>query len=119
MKKIRIALIGCGYIANYHARGLQALPDVEIAVVVGLPIEAAKAFAEKYNIKEATDDVSVLFDREDIDAAVIGTPNKFHASFAIGFLERGKDVFLEKPMAMNAEEGLLIKKAAEIGRARV
>ena len=113
MKKIRIALIGCGYIANYHARGLQALPDVEIAVVVGLPIDAAQAFAEKYSIKEATDDVSTLFDRDDIDAAVIGTPNKFHAPFAISFLNQGKDVFLEKPMAMNAEEGLLIKKAAD------
>jgi len=113
MKTIKIALIGAGYIANYHARGLQALPDVEIVAVAGLPIEAANAFAEKYHIKEATADASTLFDREDIDAAVIGTPNKFHAPFAIGFLNNGKDVFIEKPMALNPEEGLLIKKAAE------
>lgn len=37
MKKIKIALIGAGYIANYHARSLQALPNVEIVAVVGLP----------------------------------------------------------------------------------
>ena len=113
MKTIKIALIGAGYISNYHARGLQSIPGVEIAVVVGLPIEAAQAFADKYNIKEATTDVTSLFKRDDIDAVVIGTPNKFHAPFAIEFLNNGKDVFLEKPMAMSAEEGLTIKAAAD------
>lgn len=54
MKKIQVALIGCGYLASYHARGLQPLSDVEIVAVAGLPIEAAQAFAQKYNIKEAT-----------------------------------------------------------------
>ena len=44
MKTIKIALIGAGYISNYHARGLQSIPGVEIAVVVGLPIEAARAY---------------------------------------------------------------------------
>jgi len=115
MKSIKIALIGAGYISNYHARGLQTIPGVEIAVVVGLPIEAAQAFADKYNIREATTDVTSLFKREDIDAVVIGTPNKFHAPFAIEFLNNGKDVFLEKPMAMSAEEGRTIKAAADAG----
>ena len=112
MKKIKVALIGAGYIADYHARGLQALPNVEIAAVAGLPMEAAGKFADKYGIKEPTIQVSALLDRNDIDAVVIATPNKFHAPYAIDFLKNGKDVFLEKPMAMNAEEGLLIKNAA-------
>jgi len=112
MKKIKIALIGAGYIADYHALGLQALPNVEITAVVGLPMEAARKFAHKYGIKEALTDVSVLVERDDIDAVVIGTPNKFHAPYAIDFIKSGKDVFLEKPMAMDAEEGLMIKNAA-------
>ena len=102
MKKIKIALIGAGYIADYHARGLQALPNVEIVAVVGLLMEAARKFADKYGIKEATTQVLGLFDRDDIDAVVIGTPNKFHAPYAIDFLKNGKDVFLKKPMAMDA-----------------
>ena len=77
MKEIRIALIGAGYIADYHARGLQAFPNVEIVAVVGLLI-AARKFADKYGIKEATTQVLDLFDRDDIDAVVIGTLNKFH-----------------------------------------
>ena len=95
MKKLKVALVGAGYIANYHARGLQAIPDVEIAAVVALPLEAAQEFADKYGIKEATEDVTTLVNRPDIDAAVIATPNKFHAPYAIDFLKNGKDVFME------------------------
>lgn len=106
-------MVGAGYIADYHTRGLQSIPGVEVAVVVAKTVEEAQKFADKYGIKEVCDDVSMLYKRDDIDAAVIGTPNKFHAPFAINFLNNGKDVFLEKPMAMNAEEGLLVKAASE------
>lgn len=112
MKKIKIALIGAGYIANYHACALKKSSNVEIVTVVGLPIEDARKFADKYGIKEATTEVSGLVDRDDIDAVVIGTPNKFHAPYAIDFIKNGKDVFLEKPMAMNSKEGLLVKNVA-------
>lgn len=113
MKKVRVALIGAGYIANYHARGLQSIPGVEIAAVAAVPLESAHEFAKKYGIKVTTDDALSLVSREDIDAVVIATPNKFHAPYAIEFLKNGKDVFLEKPMAMNAAEGQQIKETAE------
>lgn len=113
MKKVNVALIGAGYIADYHARGLQVLPDVEIVAVVGLPIEAAREFADKYGIKEAATEVTGLVDRDDLDAVIIGTPNKFHAPYAIEFLKNGKEVFLEKPMAMNSEEGIQIAELAK------
>jgi len=64
MKKIKIALIGAGYVANYHACALQILPNVEIVAVVGLPTEAARKFADKHGIKEATTEVSGLVDRD-------------------------------------------------------
>jgi len=113
MKKVNVALIGAGYIADYHARGLQVLPDVEIVAVVGLPMEAAREFADKYGIKEAATEVTGLVDRDDLDAVIIGTPNKFHAPYAIEFLKNGKEVFLEKPMAMNSEEGIQIAESAK------
>jgi len=105
MKKIKIAIIGAGYIADYHARGLQALPNVEIAIVIDTQSEAAEKFASKYSIKEVGSDAMSLLQRDDIDAVVLGVPNKYHAPYALEFLKNGKDVFLEKPMAMNSEEG--------------
>ena len=114
MKNIKIAIIGCGYIADYHARGLQAQANVEIAMAVDTQIEAAKKFAASYNIKEVETDAMTILDRDDIDGVVLGVPNKFHAPYALEFLKNGKDVFLEKPMAMNSTEGKeLIKVSGE------
>lgn len=115
MEKIKVALIGAGYIANYHARGLQSIPGVEIAAVVAVPLPAAQEFAAKYGIAEAYDSIDLVSSRTDIHAVVIATPNKFHAPYAIQFLKGGKDVFLEKPMAMSAVEGLAIREAADSG----
>jgi len=113
MKNIKVALIGAGYIADYHARGLQKLENVEIAAVAALPLPSAQAFADKYGIKISTDDALSLTKHDDLDAAIIGTPNKFHAPYAIAFMESGKDVFLEKPMAMNVPEGEEVKKCSK------
>ena len=112
MKKIKIAIIGAGYIADYHARGLQALANVEIAIVVDTRIEAAQKFASRYSIKEVGNDAMNLTQRDDIDAVVLGVPNKYHAPYAVEFLKNGMDVFLEKPMAMNSEEGKEIMEVA-------
>ena len=113
MRKIKIALIGAGYIADFHARGLQTIPNVEIVAVVTKKIENAKKFAIKYNIKETYTDILSVLNNDTIDAVIIGTPNQFHAPYAIEFLKRGKDVFLEKPMGINAEEGKQIAAVSQ------
>ncbi len=114
MKKIRLAVIGTGYIADYHVRGLLAQPGVEITAVAAATESSVTAFAAKYRLKAfLTTDAPALVAREDVDAAIISTPNKFHAPYALMFLGHGKDVFLEKPMAMNTAEGEDIMAAAE------
>ena len=113
MKKVRVAFIGAGFIANYHARGLSKLPEVELAAACGIPKKSAREFADQYGIGHITEDALSLARRPDIDAAVIGVPNKFHAPFALAMLKAGKDVFVEKPMALNAVQGLKIAAAAK------
>jgi len=111
--KTRIALIGAGYISDYHARGLLTVPDTEIVAVVSKQLKNAKNFALKYNIENSYSSISDLLKNTEFDAVIISTPNSLHAPFAIEFLNNGKDVFIEKPMAMNAEEGEQITEAAE------
>ena len=113
MKKIKIALIGAGYISDYHAKGLQSIPNIEITTVVARTIESAKKFAHKYGIAHFTIDMDTVYKSKGIDAVIISTPNQFHAPYAIEFLKNGKDVFLEKPMGMNSEEGRQIAAASE------
>ena len=113
MRTLKIALIGAGYIADYHARGLQTISNVEIVAVVTQNIQSAKDFAAKYGIKEAYSNVSKVVNNNEIDAVIISTPNQFHAPYAIEFLKSGKDVFLEKPMGISADEGKQITDAAK------
>ena len=104
MDTIGVALIGSGYIAHYHARGLAELANVEVSVLCSLDGKAAEEFADKYGIGKVTDQIKNLLG-EDIQAVVIGTPNKFHAPYAIELMQNGIDVFVEKPMAVSALQG--------------
>ena len=113
MKKINIALIGAGYISDYHARGLLTMPQVALVAVVSKHLGNAEKFASKYGIKNAYSSITPVVEDPTIDAVIISTPNSFHAPYAIEFLKNGKDVFLEKPMAMNAGEGEQIAQVAD------
>jgi len=113
MDKIKVAIIGAGFIAHYHARGLKALPKVEISAVVATEKESAEKFAFEHEIDNAFADISVLVANDAIDAVVLCTPNQFHAPYAIEFLKSGKHIFIEKPMAINAAEGRRIEKTAK------
>ncbi len=105
MDKVGVALIGSGYIAHYHARGLAEAADVTVLVLCSLDGKVAEEFADKYGIEEVTDQIDGLLGREDIQAVVIATPNKYHAPYAIEFMRNGIDVFVEKPMAVSASQG--------------
>jgi predicted dehydrogenase len=117
MDTIGVALIGSGYIAHYHARGLRELSNVELRTLCSLDGEASEQFAEEYGIGEVTDRIDGLAVRQDIQAVIISTPNKFHAPYAIEFMKNGKDVFVEKPMAVSAQQGSeMIECAQRMGR---
>lgn len=113
MKKIRVGFIGAGFISHYHARGLKTIDGVELACVCALPLDNAKTFAETYGIKDTTDDAMKLIKRKDIDAVIIATPNRFHAPFTLECLKNGKDVFVEKPLAMNSAEAEEVIKVSK------
>ena len=113
MKQVRVALIGAGYIAHYHARALREIDGAEIAVVCDRKEDIARKFADEHDVPEIRTIALELARRDDIDAVVLGVPNKCHADYAKVFLEFGKDVLIEKPMAMNAAEGKEIAAASQ------
>ncbi len=113
MQPVGIALIGSGFIAGYHARGLTGLPGVQVKAVCSRRRSVAEQFAAEHGIPLVTDTVGDLLERDDIQAVVISTPNKFHAPYSCDFLRHGKDVLVEKPMAMNAEQGREMMRCAQ------
>ena len=90
MEKTRIAVIGCGTIANSaHIPAYRKMPDAQITYFCDIIPERAQAAAEAFG-GEAVTDYTVLLDKEDVDAVSICTPNHMHAKIAIDFLRAAR-----------------------------
>ncbi len=109
---MRVALFGCGWIQDFHARGVRACGH-EVVAVANHREESARAFAARHDIPRVTTDWEALARDPEVDAAVVATPNALHAPQSIALLEAGKHVLVEKPMATSvAECDAMIEAAA-------
>ena len=113
-KKVRVGIIGTGWISEAHIRSYLNQPDVEIVAGADLIEGKAEALFKKYGIeakcyrshKEMLDDESLQ-----LDAVSVCTYNRTHAECAIYALNKGVNVMLEKPMCVTTEEAVEIMKA--------
>jgi len=120
-KKLRIGLIGCGFMGRTHSNGYNRIanffPDLEyqpvLQAVCSRREEKVKAFAAQWGFASYETDWRKLIARDDIDAVDICTPNHLHAEIAIAAAEAGKMVLTEKPLARNLEESRKMVDAVE------
>ncbi len=112
-RKLKIGIIGTGWIADAHAVSYLKQPDVEIIAAADIVPGKAEKFFEKYNIKPRcyTSHKEMLEKETELDAVSVCTYNATHAECTIDALNKGVNVLLEKPMCVTLEE------AAEICRA--
>jgi predicted dehydrogenase len=115
---VRVALFGCGWIQDFHARGVLAHGD-ELVAVANHREESARGFAERHGIPRVTTDWESLAADPEVDAAIVATPNALHAPQAIALLDAGKHVLVEKPMAITVAECDAMIAAADRGGARL
>jgi predicted dehydrogenase len=101
---IRVALLGSGYIQEFHARAVHEHPSAELVAVANWREQSATALAERYAIPRVTTDWNEIVQATDVDAAVVATPNAFHAPQSVALLRAGKHVIVEKPMATSVAE---------------
>lgn len=113
-KRVRVGMIGAGFISDYHLAGLQAA-GASVTSIFSRSGETARDKAQQYGIPHTCDDVSELLDRDDIDAVVIATPDFTHEALAIDAARAGKAILLQKPMARSSSEARRIITAAREG----
>ncbi|HOJ48095.1 MAG TPA: Gfo/Idh/MocA family oxidoreductase, partial [Bacillota bacterium] len=112
MSKIKVAIIGCGTIANNaHIPAYMANPDAEIKYFCDIIPERAKAAVEKYNCGIAITDYKEILADPEVEAVSVCTPNKMHSTITIDCLKAGKHVLCEKPAARNYTEALAMQEA--------
>ncbi len=115
-RKLRIGIIGCGWIAGAHLASYKKMPDVEIVAGCDLiPGKAAKFFkdggvegvkTDYASHKEMLDDESLQ-----LDAVSVCTYNRQHAEPSIYALKKGINVMLEKPFTVTLDEAVEVMKA--------
>lgn len=118
MSKIKVAVIGCGTIANAsHIPSYMANDEVEIKYFCDIIPERAEKAVEKYGCGTAVVDYHEILSDPDLDAVSVCTHNDFHSVIAIDFMIAGKHVLCEKPAARILSEALEMQKVAkETGR---
>lgn len=112
-KKLKVGIIGTGWIADAHIREYKRMPDVEIVAGADLVPGKAEAFFKKWEVEgvRCYPDHKSMLDAEELDAVSICTYNMTHAECAIYALNKGVNVLLEKPMCVTIEEAAEICKA--------
>ena len=115
-KKMRIGIIGTGWIADAHIKAYLAQPDVEIVAGCDLIPGKAAAFFAKHGVEgvktDYANDEEMLADKSlELDAVSVCTYNRQHAPCAIHALKAGVHVLLEKPFTVTTEEALEVMRA--------
>ena len=100
-EKIRAAVIGVGYLGQFHAEKLSRMKGVELVGVVDADPARAAQIGEKLGAKSFGGHEELL---GNIDAAAVVTPTVYHHKVASELLKAGVDVLCEKPMTVTLEE---------------
>jgi predicted dehydrogenase len=114
---LRIALLGIGWIMDFHARAVLEHPGAELVAAANWREPSLHRLAERHGIRRVTTDWRALAADPEVDAVVIATPNALHAAQAVAFLEAGRHVLVEKPMARTLAEADAMVAAARDGGA--
>ncbi|HPS93005.1 MAG TPA: Gfo/Idh/MocA family oxidoreductase [Deltaproteobacteria bacterium] len=112
MKRLKVAVIGVGYLGRFHAQKYASMVDVDLVGVVDIDRARAEHVAHEVETAAYT---SLTDIPEPLDAVSIAVPTSSHADVAIPLLEKGVAVLLEKPISSSIEEALAIIEASRAG----
>jgi predicted dehydrogenase len=112
LKKVKLGIIGLGYIGQIHLRHSLKLANAEVSAVADLS-EKALNRAKSMGIKKTFRDYNDLLRAPEVDAVLISLPTHLHWKCSQQAAEAKKDIFLEKPIAVTIQEANDIISAAE------
>ena len=110
MKPLRIGVIGAGNLGKIHARLLAENPSAQLVAIADPSPAAQENILEQVSVPVVSDFRSIL---DDIDAAVVATPTRFHFEVASELLAAGKHTLIEKPVTDSVEDALHLSNLAD------
>jgi predicted dehydrogenase len=102
MRKLGLGLLGVGEMGRRHADNLRRnVPEARLVAIADVAHERARQVAAELEIDHSYNSLEAMLENKDIEAVLIATPDKFHASAVITAARAGKDILCEKPLALN------------------
>lgn len=99
MKRFRVGIIGCGFIAHHHMRAWREHKTVEVIAASDIREASARQLADEFGIGNVYTDGAEMLAREELDIVDIATPVYAHKDYFISAAEQGIHVLMEKPFA--------------------
>ncbi|MFW5788114.1 MAG: Gfo/Idh/MocA family protein [Halanaerobiales bacterium] len=112
MDKAKVGIVGCGDISGIYFKNCSKFKNLEVVACADLIEEKAQAKAEEFDIPEICT-LEEMLKNPEIDIILNLTTPKSHASICLAALEAGKNVYVEKPLAVSKEDGQKIVDLAE------
>ena len=114
----RAVIVGCGNIAAVHAAVLTAQKDTELVGVADIHFEKAQDYAERFHTKPYAS-LEEMIEKEQPDVLHVCTPHYLHVPMTQYALERGINVFMEKPPAITLAQLDQLKQAVYASKAKL
>ena len=110
---LRVALIGCGKIADQHLWAIRRIQNCSVVAVCDRELLMAEQLAERFGIAQVFSDTAEMLEKVKPDVVHVTTPPQSHFSLARQCLEAGCHVYLEKPVTVTAPEAEAVIRLAE------
>jgi predicted dehydrogenase len=116
---LRIAIVGCGKIADQHVHAIRRIDDCIIVGLCDRELLMARQLGERFGINACFTDLQELLETTTPDVVQITTPPQSHYPLARGCLEAGSHVYLEKPFTVTAKEAESLIELAECKKLKI
>ncbi len=103
-QKVRAGIIGCGKIAQTHAKALQLLEEADFVAVCDADVTRAQALADTYGVPNVYSDMHEMLHSGAIDVVMVCVPHPIHEKVVVAAAEAGVHMLCEKPVAITLEE---------------
>jgi predicted dehydrogenase len=110
MDKVKVGIIGVGYLGTQHARILSYLEEAELIGVADIDFKKAMVIGNRHGVKYYENYENML---DEIDAGIVATPTSEHFAISMKLLKKGKSVLVEKPIAETVEQAEKLVAAAD------
>jgi predicted dehydrogenase len=111
--KLRVAIVGCGQIADAHLQELRYVPSTELVGVCDRHLDLARQAAARFEAPASYDDLGRMLAECRPDVVHVTTPPQTHKALALQALDAGAHVYIEKPFTVDAAEARAVIHAAD------